>query len=40
MMLDDFREHPNIELAHRTLNMRPPDARQFNDLPSKDAILD
>ncbi len=39
MMLDDFRVHPDIELAHHALNMRPPDARQFNDLPSKDDIL-
>ena len=40
MMLDDFRAHPDIELAHRTLNMRPPDARQFNDLPTKDPMRD
>jgi len=40
MMLDDFRAHPDIELAHRTLNMRPPDARQFQDLPTKDPLLD
>ena len=40
MMLDDFREHPDIELAHRTLSMRPPDARQFNDFPAKDPLPD
>ncbi|MGA0254673.1 MAG: hypothetical protein ACO3NR_03160 [Rhodothermales bacterium] len=40
MMLDDFREHPDIELAHRTLAMRPPEARQFDDLPPKSPMLD
>jgi small-conductance mechanosensitive channel len=40
MMLDDFRAHPDIELAHRTLAVRPPEARQFSDLPDKDAVLD
>ncbi len=40
MMLDDFREHPDIELAHHTLSMRPPEARQFNDLPNKNPLLD
>jgi small-conductance mechanosensitive channel len=40
MMLDDFRVHPDIELAHRTLAMRPPEARQFDDLPPKSPMLD
>ena len=40
VMLDDFRAHPEIELAHQTLAMRPPEARQFSDLPGKDAMLD
>ncbi|MDA0874154.1 MAG: mechanosensitive ion channel, partial [Bacteroidetes bacterium] len=35
LILDDFRAHPNIELAHRTLSVRPPDARQFQDFPEK-----
>lgn len=40
MMLEDFRAHPEIELAHPTLAMRPPDARQFDDLPGKDPLFD
>ena len=35
MILDDFREHPDIEVAHRVLAMYPRDARQFEDLPGK-----
>lgn len=40
VILDDFREHPEIELAHRTLSVRPPDARQFQDFPPKGEMLD
>jgi small-conductance mechanosensitive channel len=40
LILDDFRAHPEIELAHRTLSVRPPDARQFQDLPIKGGFPD
>ena len=38
MILDDFKDDPNIELAHRVLAMFPRDARQFDDLPGKSDI--
>ncbi len=34
VVLDAFKDHPEIELAHRSLMVRPPDARQFGDLPA------
>lgn len=40
LILDDFRVHPEIELAHRTLSMRPPDSRQFQDFPPKAGFPD
>ena len=38
LILDDFRATPGIELAHTTVNVRPPDARQFTDMPPKDVF--
>ena len=35
MILDAFREHPNIELAHRTLSVIPRNDPQFEGLPIK-----
>lgn len=40
LILDDFRTHPGIELAHRTLAVRQADARQFQDFPSKEGFPD
>lgn len=38
MILDDFKNHPNIELAHRSLAMVPRDAPQFEGIPPKSVI--
>jgi len=35
MILEDFKNHPNIEIAHRSLAMVPRDAPQFEGMPPK-----
>lgn len=40
LILDDFMAHPGIELAHRTVSLRPPEARQFQDFPDKGGFPD
>jgi len=35
MILDDFRDHPQIELAHHSLAMVPREAQQFEGFPPK-----
>ena len=35
MILEDFKNHPQIELAHRSLAMVPRDAPQFEGMPPK-----
>ncbi|NNF03470.1 MAG: mechanosensitive ion channel family protein [Rhodothermales bacterium] len=33
LILDDIREHPNIEFAYNTVGLFPPEARQFGPVP-------
>jgi len=35
MIIDDFRQHPDIELAFDTVRIMTPEARQFEDFPAK-----
>jgi small-conductance mechanosensitive channel len=35
MILDEFRDHPQIELAHRSLAVIPRDSQQFEGFPEK-----
>lgn len=37
LILDDIREHPDIEFAHSMLGLFPPDARQFGPVPGSNA---
>ena len=36
LILDDIREHPDIELAHQMVGLFPPDTRQFGPVPGSD----